>query len=89
MERRVPAKSITVSSSRRRTLTMHLYGFWKSVLGPSLFLFFTKDMPEGIKSIVRLFADDTIAYLIISSESDGPTLQINIMGNYMEDAISV
>jgi hypothetical protein len=28
-------------------------------------------MPEGITSKVRLFADDTIAYLTISSDQDG------------------
>jgi hypothetical protein len=39
-----------------------------SVLGSSLFLFYINDMPEGITSKVRLFADDTIAYLTISSE---------------------
>ena len=33
-----------------------------SVLDPSLFLFYINDMPEGITSKVRLFADDTIAY---------------------------
>ena len=33
-----------------------------SVLGLSLFLFYINDMPQGLKSTVRLFADDTIAY---------------------------
>jgi uncharacterized protein (DUF58 family) len=27
-------------------------------------------MPEGIQSTVRLFADDTIAYVTISSDAD-------------------
>ena len=46
-----------------------------SVLGPSLFLLYINDMPEGIKSTVRLFADDTIAYLTISSDKDSNDLQ--------------
>jgi hypothetical protein len=46
-----------------------------SVLGPSLFLFYINDMPVDIDSTVRLFADDTIAYLAIKSNSDCLTLQ--------------
>ena len=47
-----------------------------SVLGPCLFLFFhINDMPLSIESTVRLFADDTIAYLTITSESDHQVLQ--------------
>ena len=34
-----------------------------SVIGPSLFLIYVNYLPNGIKSKVRLFADDTIMYL--------------------------
>ena len=46
-----------------------------SVLGPSLFLFYINDMPDGIQSTVQLFADDIIAYVIISSDADAANLQ--------------
>ena len=37
------------------------------VLGSSLFLFYINDMPDDTKSTVKLFADDTIVYLTVSS----------------------
>jgi hypothetical protein len=46
-----------------------------SVLGPSLFLFYINDMPHNIASKIRLFADDTISYLAVTSESDCDVLQ--------------
>ena len=53
-----------------------------SVLGPSLFLFYINDIPVGLNSTIRLFADDTIAYLVIKSNSDCETLQkdLNTLG---------
>ena len=46
-----------------------------SVIGPSLFLLYINDMPEGIRSRVRHFADDTIVYLTITSDTDADYLQ--------------
>ena len=46
-----------------------------SVLGPCLFLFFINDLAEELNSTVRLFADDTIAYLTVEGDGDAPRLQ--------------
>jgi hypothetical protein len=46
-----------------------------SVLSPTLFLFYINDMPDGVQSTVRLFDDDTIAYVTISSDADAANLQ--------------
>ena len=46
-----------------------------SVLGPSLFLYYINDIPTGLDSTIRLFADDTIAYQVIKANSDALTLQ--------------
>ena len=46
-----------------------------SVLGPCLFLAYFNDLPDSLKSKARLFADETIVYLTINSQSDAQTLQ--------------
>ena len=46
-----------------------------SVLGPCLYLFYINDLPESLVSNIRLFADDTIVYLTIHSDSDTQVLQ--------------
>jgi hypothetical protein len=49
-----------------------------SVLGPCLFLFYINDMPNNTSSRIRLFADDTIAYLAINNTNDAMTLQADL-----------
>ena len=49
-----------------------------SVLWPSLFLYYMNDIHEELKSTVRLFADDAIAYLVVDSDADCDTLQYDL-----------
>ena len=46
-----------------------------SVLGPCLFIFYINDLPDSLSSNVRLFADDTIVYLTIQSDTDSQVFQ--------------
>ena len=46
-----------------------------SVLGPSLFLFYINDIVDSLNAKVKLFADDTIAYLAIVTDEDARSLQ--------------
>jgi hypothetical protein len=41
-----------------------------SVLGPLLFILFINDLPDGIKSDVCLFSDDTKIFRNITDEED-------------------
>ena len=50
-----------------------------SVLGPVLFLIFTNDLPENIRSSVRLFAVDCVLYRNIESPMDCQILQDDLI----------
>ena len=55
-----------------------------SVLGPVLFLIFINDLPDNIKSSVRLFADDCVLYRNIKTLTDYLILQddLNSLGQW-------
>ena len=55
-----------------------------SVLGPSLFIYYINDLATSLKSTVRLFADDTVAYLAIKGNKDAEDLQsdLNKLGEW-------
>ena len=40
------------------------------VIGPVLFLAYINDLPDRLHSQVRLFADDTVVYMEVSSFTD-------------------
>ena len=46
-----------------------------TVLGPVLFLCHKSDLPDAVKSSVRLFADDCLLYREINSQNDHNKLQ--------------
>lgn len=68
-------QSVVVEGKQSPTLPVMSGVPQGSVLGPCLFLAYINDLPDSLKSRTRLFADDTIVYLTINSQSDPEILQ--------------
>ena len=49
-----------------------------TVLGPLMFLLYINDIGENIGSSVKLFADDSLVYMAVSSRNDCQRLQDDI-----------
>jgi len=47
----------------------------RSVLGPCLFLFYINGIALGLKTTMRLFADDIMIYLAVKCKQDADLLQ--------------
>lgn len=68
--------SINGESSERRDVTSGVPQ--GSVLGPTLFIYYINDLPQTVNCLLKIFADDTKAYLPITSITDGHKLQESI-----------
>ena len=56
-------------------------------MGPVLFLIFINDLPDNIRSSVRLFADDCVLYRNIKPQLDCQILQDGQMGDGLANEI--
>ena len=71
-------QSVVIDGERSESVNVESGVPQGSVLGPGLFLYYINDLPEGLNSIVRLFADETIAYLVIVKPHDTEKVQADL-----------
>ena len=71
-------QSVVIDGERSEPVSVESDVPQGSVLGPGLLLCYINDLPSGLNSIVRLFADDTIAYLAIMTSHDAKKVQTDL-----------
>ena len=49
-----------------------------SVLGPALFLLYINDLPDTVKNLVKIFADDTKLFAVANNEEDCASIQTDL-----------
>ena len=54
--------TIFMNSENSRTSKLHVF---LNILGPLLFLIYVNDLPDGLKSECKLFADDTSLFSVV------------------------
>ena len=70
-----PKQAVVINGINSEKIPVSFGTLQGSVHGPILFLAYINDLPEQVKSRVRLFADDTALYLAISSFTESEVLQ--------------
>jgi hypothetical protein len=68
-------QSVLVNGERSASVAVDSGVPQGSMLGPSLFLLYINDLPEGLSSTARLFADDTACHKDVNNVSDQERFQ--------------
>ena len=68
-------QSVVVGGSRSDSVPVESGVPQGSVLAPSLFLLYINDLPKGLQSTARLFADDTACHKTITTKEDQQVIQ--------------
>ena len=62
-------QSVIIGGERYEAVSVESGAPKGSVLGPGLFVYYINDPPDGLNSVFKLFADDTLAHLVIENQN--------------------